>query len=98
MGWSSRTADELKEAESKWNSDIWPALDHLLKRIEGPLLGGTKPSIADLAFLGNTLMVLGKTPDSFVAKSAGLRAYFDALRAALPKRSEYLAAAEGFWK
>ena len=98
VGFGSPTADELKEAEDKWNDDVWPAFEHLLKRSGGPFLGGAKPCIADLPFLGFLVMLYGKCPTSFAAKTAGLKSYFDALKAALPKNSEYLAAAEGFWK
>ena len=98
MGFGSPTAKELEEAEKKWNDDVWPSLQHLLQRTEGPLLGGSKPSIADLAFLGNLVPLYGKCPDSFAAKTAGLKSYFDALKASLPKYSVYMSAAEGFWK
>ena len=36
--------------------------------------------------------------DSFAAKNAELKAYFEALKAALPKYKEYMSAAESFWK
>ena len=98
MGWGSPTADELKEAEAKWTNDVWPAFEHILKRSGGPLIGGAKPCIADVAYLGYLVMLYGKCPTSFAAQTAGLKSYFDALKSALPKHSEYLAAAEGFWK
>jgi glutathione S-transferase len=98
VGFGTATPAEVAEAEKKWNEDVWPTFQHLNQRLEGPLLGGSKPNIADLAFLGYLVMLFGKCPGSFAAKTAGLRSYFDALKAALPKYNEYMADAEGFWK
>jgi glutathione S-transferase len=98
VGFGSATPEEVAEAQKKWNEDIWPTFQHLNKRVEGPLLGGSKPNIADLAYLGYLVMLFGKCPDSFAAKTEGLKAYFDALKASLPKYNEYMGAAEGFWK
>ena len=93
MGVGSPTAKALAEAEKKWSEDIWPSLQHLLQRTEGPLLGGFTTSIADLAFPGPALL------DSVAAKTAGLKSYFDALRASLPSAQlQQVHAAEGFWK
>ncbi len=75
------TAKALAEAEKKWSEDIWPSLQHLLQRTECHLLGGITPSIADLVILGNLVPLYGICPDSFAAKTAGLKSYFDALRA-----------------
>ena len=93
LGFGTPTPEEMKEAEAKWTNDVWPAIDHILKRS-----GSTKPCIADLAFMGYFVMLYGKCPMSFVARTAGLKSYFDALKAALPKYSEYTAAAADFWK
>ena len=95
---SPPSADELREAENKWNNDVWPSFEHILKKSGGPLIGGTNPCIADLPFLGFLFVLFGKCPTSFAAKTAGLKSYFDALKAALPKNREYLAAAEGLLK
>lgn len=97
LGWAKLSSADTEAAEKSWNDDVWPALSHLLQRSGGPLLGGAKPSIADASFLGSLVMLFGKCADSFAAKTPGLRAYFDALKAALPKHAEYLAVAEGFW-
>ena len=98
MGFGTATPEEVAEAEKKWKEDVWPAFEHLNQRLEGPLLGGSKPSIADLAFLGYLVMLFGKCPGSFAATTPGLKSYFDALKAALPKYNEYMGPAEGFWK
>ena len=98
IGFGSPTPEELTEAEAKWTNDVWPAIEHILKRSGGPFIGGAKPCIADLAFMGYLVMLFGKCPSSFVAKTAGLKSYFDALKAALPKYSEYTAAAQSLWK
>ncbi len=98
MGFGKITDTEKADAEKEWNSVVFPSFQHLNKQLEGPLLGGSKPSIADLAFLGYLAMLYGKCPDSFAAKNAELKAYFEALKAALPKYKEYMSAAESFWK
>ena len=82
------SAEELESAEKKWAEDVMPAFEHILMRSGGPFCGGAKPNIADLAILGNLVMVYGKCPDSFVCKTESLTAYYTALKAALPKYAE----------
>jgi glutathione S-transferase len=98
VGFGTVTAEEVAEAEKKWNEDVWPTFQHLNQQVDGPLLGGSKPNIADLAFLGFLVMLFGKCPSSFAGKSEGLRSYLEALKASLPKYSEYMKDAEATWK
>jgi glutathione S-transferase len=91
------SVEELEATEKKWGEEVMPAFEHILKRSGGPLLGGAKPNIADLAFLGNLVMVFSRCPDSFVCKTASLVAYYAAAKAALPKYAEAFGASEAFF-
>ena len=97
-GFSGPVSDaDLKAAETKWSTDVMPAFENIIQRSGGPLCGGAKPNIADLAFLGNLVMVYTKCPDSFVCKTASLTAYYNAAKAALPKYAEAFGPAEAFF-
>lgn len=91
------SADDLKAAEAEFNSDLVPALKHLIARTEGPLIGGTKPSIADIAFMGYLHPIMLKCPDSFPAKNADVKAYYEASKAAFPKFAEWTKTPDAFW-
>ena len=98
-GFSGPISDEDKaKAEKQWNDDVVPAFEHIVKRNGGPLVGGAKPNIADLAFLGQLVMGYSKCPDSFLFKAPSVVAYFHACKAALPKYAEAFGASEGFFK
>lgn len=89
--------DEAKKEEENFNADVMPAFSHILSRLDGPLIGGTKPNIADIAFFGSVHLVMLKCPDSYPSKNPVLKEYYAALKAALPKMAEWNAAANGFW-
>ena len=72
-------------------------MQEILKMNEGPFIGGAKPCIADLAFLGQLVMVMCKCPDSYVAKNDGVKNYFAALKKALPKYDVYMKEAETYF-
>ena len=72
-------------------------LYYVLSRIEGPLIGGAKPNLADIAFFGSVHLVMLKCPDSFPAQNPVLKSYYTALKTALPKFEEWNAAANSFW-
>jgi glutathione S-transferase len=97
-GFKTATAEEVAEAEKKWKEDVWPTFQHLNKQLDGPLLGGTKPSLADLAFLGYLVMLFGKCRGRVAANTHARESDLNALKAALPKYNEYMGPAEGFWK
>ena len=44
--------DAVHNVQAKFNEDIIPAMKNLLGRIDGPLMGGAKPNLADFAFFG----------------------------------------------
>jgi glutathione S-transferase len=87
-----------KEVEAKWTTQVWPALEAILKMTEGPLICGSKPCIADLAFFGYLVALYGMCSTSFAASTPGLRTYYEELKKALPNREKYVAEAEKFWK
>eukprot|EP00277_Geminigera_cryophila_P017215 CAMPEP_0179437578 /NCGR_PEP_ID=MMETSP0799-20121207/21449_1 /TAXON_ID=46947 /ORGANISM="Geminigera cryophila, Strain CCMP2564" /LENGTH=218 /DNA_ID=CAMNT_0021218611 /DNA_START=23 /DNA_END=679 /DNA_ORIENTATION=+ len=89
--------EDMTKAEEDFSTDLMPAFSHILAREEGPLIGGVKPNIADLAFMGYIHPVMLKCPDSFVAKNAILSGYYEACKAALPKMDEWAKGANGFW-
>jgi glutathione S-transferase len=88
-----------KDAEVKWTNEVWPAFEAILKTFpEGPLICGSKPCIADLAFFGYLVPLYSMCGTSFAAATPGLETYYDALKIALPNREKYMAEAEKFWK
>merc|ERR1712167_405569 len=75
VGFTGPVSDEQKKAdEEAWKNDVWPAFEKLMKLSGGPLLGGEKPSIADLHML-MVLVTCAKCPDSHVAKTEACLAY-----------------------
>mmetsp|Transcript_900 Transcript_900/g.2241 ORF Transcript_900/g.2241 Transcript_900/m.2241 type:complete len:180 (+) Transcript_900:273-812(+) len=88
---------EAAEVEKQWKEDVMPSFEHILRRSGGPLFGGSRPNIADLAFLGHLVTVFGKAPDSFVCKTEAISSYFAAVKAALPKYADAFGPSEAFF-
>jgi glutathione S-transferase len=88
---------EPKATEAKFNEDIVPSMKNLLGRIEGPLMGGTKPNLADFAFFGLLHGIMCKMPDCYVCKDETISGYYGALKGALPKYEEWAKSATGFY-
>lgn len=98
MKWATPTTAEKEEAQKKWNDEVMPTMTHILKLSGGPLIGGAKPCIADLAFLGSLVMLTNKCPNSYAATNDTVKKYFADLKAALPKYDKYMKEVEDFWK
>eukprot|EP00286_Rhodomonas_abbreviata_P016125 CAMPEP_0181323396 /NCGR_PEP_ID=MMETSP1101-20121128/19764_1 /TAXON_ID=46948 /ORGANISM="Rhodomonas abbreviata, Strain Caron Lab Isolate" /LENGTH=217 /DNA_ID=CAMNT_0023431423 /DNA_START=23 /DNA_END=676 /DNA_ORIENTATION=+ len=97
-GFAGPVSDETVAAtEKKWNEDLWPALQFMIKSSGGPFIGGDKPCIADLHIFIHAWATQKKVPNSFFGKHEGMTAYVGKVKACLKKWDSYAQAAEGFY-
>eukprot|EP01062_Namystynia_karyoxenos_P019129 TRINITY_DN1716_c0_g1_i1.p2 TRINITY_DN1716_c0_g1~~TRINITY_DN1716_c0_g1_i1.p2 ORF type:complete len:419 (+),score=75.44 TRINITY_DN1716_c0_g1_i1:90-1259(+) len=92
-----KSAEEEAAALEKFTNDVWPAVQHVIRLNGGSFLGGARPNIADVANLGILQALSWAVPDCPALAVEGVKAYMDALAAAMPKYQQANAGAAQVW-
>eukprot|EP01062_Namystynia_karyoxenos_P069410 TRINITY_DN64911_c0_g1_i1.p2 TRINITY_DN64911_c0_g1~~TRINITY_DN64911_c0_g1_i1.p2 ORF type:complete len:283 (+),score=95.61 TRINITY_DN64911_c0_g1_i1:89-850(+) len=88
--------DEEKGIQ-RFNKDLWPTMQHVIKLNGGRFLGGAHPNIADLAVLGYMQALLWRDPECPIFETPGVKAYVESATGALSKWKEATAVAAQVW-
>jgi len=83
-------------AQVSFQSDIWPATQHLLCKGGGHIMGGAAPNIADLLFFVYFELISAVMPEHFVSQHQGVRQYVTHVRRLLPTAQHFMKEALDF--
>ena len=95
----AKTADEEETALRVWENEVWPCFQQVFAKTGGPLLGGTKPNIADIHFYGFWVPIRILNPNWPGFQVAGVLEYIDEVKKSISVKSyeSTVGPAEAFW-
>jgi len=88
--------EKAQSTQTSFTSDIWPAMQHLLNKGSGDVLGGKSANISDLCFVIYLELICAVLPDHYVSKHEGVKKYVSGVRHRVPAIQPLLKAAVDF--